>query len=505
MLLNQQLVQQFVTQAIAFGDYEQEDNIYIQNQLLRILNAIGIDVDNESPLNQDATANAIAQYWIEQAVNENYLEDALYKKEIVEAQILDLITPRPSVINRNFVEAYKKSPETATNYFYEITKRNHYVKEDAIANNINYEVETEYGDIEITINLSKPEKDAKQIAKAKAEPAKHYPKCALCIENEGYQGSVTQAARTNHRIIRLKLDGKSWGFQYSPYAYFPEHSIVLSEHHVPMEINKQTFVNLLAFIEQFPHYFIGSNADIPLVGGSILSHNHYQAGKHVFPMDNAAEIERFTMNQFSSVTASTLNWPMSVIRLKSENRDELINAATYVMNTWNQYSDETIDVRAFSKDGERHHTVTPIARYRQSQYELDIVLRDNQTSEVFPDGIFHPHEDVQHIKKENIGLIEVMGTAILPGRLKEELQQVKTYLVGDNQFDLGIHQQWAENMKRTYDINKQNVDDIVDKEVGYKFKRVLEDAGVFKTPILDAKHLNALSNIYNKSSACRID
>ncbi|MBN6202400.1 UDP-glucose--hexose-1-phosphate uridylyltransferase [Staphylococcus saprophyticus] len=480
MLLNQQLVQQFVTQAIAFGDYEQEDNIYIQNQLLRILNAIGIDVDNESPLNQDATANAIAQYWIEQAVNENCLEDALYKKEIVEAQILDLITPRPSVINRNFVEAYKKSPETATNYFYEITKRNHYVKEDAIANNINYEVKTEYGDIEITINLSKPEKDAKQIAKAKAEPAKHYPKCALCIENEGYQGSVTQAARTNHRIIRLKLDGKSWGFQYSPYAYFPEHSIVLSEHHVPMEINKQTFVNLLAFIEQFPHYFIGSNADIPLVGGSILSHNHYQAGKHVFPMDNAAEIERFTMNEFSSVTASTLNWPMSVIRLKSENRDELINAATYVMNTWNQYSDETIDVRAFSNDGERHHTVTPIARYRQSQYELDIVLRDNQTSEAFPDGIFHPHEDVQHIKKENIGLIEVMGTAILPGRLKEELQQVKTYLVGDNQLDLGMHQQWAENMKRTYDINKQNVDDIVDKEVGYKFKRVLEDAGVFK-------------------------
>ncbi|NWK83267.1 UDP-glucose--hexose-1-phosphate uridylyltransferase [Staphylococcus sp. GSSP0090] len=480
MLLNQQLVQQFVTHAITFGDYEQEDCIYIQNQLLRILNASGIDTDSEAQLSEDATANTIAQYWIKQAVDEHCLEDALYKKENVEAQILDLITPRPSVMNRHFAEAYKKSPEAATNYFYEMAKRNHYVKEDAIAHNINYEVETEYGDIEITINLSKPEKDAKQIAKAKAEPAKHYPKCALCVENEGYEGSVTQAARTNHRIIHLKLDGQMWGFQYSPYAYFPEHSIVLSEQHVPMAINKQTFINLLDFIEQFPHYFIGSNADIPLVGGSILSHNHYQAGKHTFPMDNAAEIERFNMDGFSTVTASTLHWPMSVIRLKSENRVDLINAATHVMDTWNQYSDEAIDIRAFSNDGERHHTITPIARYRQKQYELDIVLRDNQTSEAFPDGIFHPHADVQHIKKENIGLIEVMGTAILPGRLKEEIRQVKTYLLGDKSLDLGIHQQWAEHMKQTYDINQQNVDDIVGKEVGYKFKRVLEDAGVFK-------------------------
>ncbi|PHK50243.1 UDP-glucose--hexose-1-phosphate uridylyltransferase [Staphylococcus edaphicus] len=480
MLLNQQLVQQFVAHAISYGDYEQADAMYIQNQLLRILNATGIDTVNEIQLSENATANMIAQYWIEQAINEQRLEDTIYIKEIVEAQILDLITPRPSVVNRKFKEAYKQSPEAATNYFYEITKRNHYVKEDAIANNINYEVQTEYGAIEITINLSKPEKDAKQIAKAKAEPTKNYPKCALCIENEGYEGSVTQAARTNHRIIHLDLGGKSWGFQYSPYAYFQEHSIVLSEQHVPMEINQQTFINLLDFIEQFPHYFIGSNADIPLVGGSILSHNHYQSGKHIFPMDNAAEIERFTMEGFTSVSASTLNWPMSVIRLKCEDRDELIKAATHVMNVWNQYTDETIDVRAFGKDGERHHTVTPISRYRQGQYELDIVLRDNQTSAQFPDGIFHPHADVQHIKKENIGLIEVMGTAILPGRLKEELQQVKAYLLGDNQLDLGVHQQWADQMKQTYNINKQHIDEIINKEVGYKFKRVLEDAGVFK-------------------------
>ncbi|WP_436951594.1 UDP-glucose--hexose-1-phosphate uridylyltransferase [Staphylococcus xylosus] len=480
MLLNQQLVQQFIAHAISFGDYDQQDSIYIQNQLLRILNARGVTETSESPLAKNATANDITQYWINEAINENCIEDALYNKEIVEAQLLDIITPRPSVINRKFKEAYEQSPETATKYFYEIAKRNHYVKEDAIANNINYEVSTEYGDIEITINLSKPEKDAKQIAKAKAAPVTEYPKCALCIENEGFQGSVTQAARTNHRVIRLNLDGESWGFQYSPYAYFLEHSIVFSEQHVPMEINKQTFVNLIDFIKQFPHYFIGSNADIPLVGGSILSHNHYQTGQHIFPMDNAAEIEKFNIMGFPSVEASTLNWPMSVIRLKSENSNELIQAATHVMVQWNQYSDNSVDIKAYSEDGERHHTITPIARYRDGLYELDIVLRDNQTSAEFPDGIFHPHKDVQHIKKENIGLIEVMGMAILPGRLKEELQQVKSYLLGAVHVDLGIHQQWADDMKQSYDIDTDNVDGIVEKEVGYKFKRVLEDAGVFK-------------------------
>lgn len=480
MLLNQQLVQQFVSQAISYGDYEEEDSIYIQNQLLRNLNAKGIDDSAVSELNKDATANEITQYWIRQAVSENCIEDALYSKEIVEAQILDLITPRPSVINRKFNEAYKQSPEAATDYFYDIAKRNHYVKEDAIANNINYDVATEYGDIEVTINLSKPEKDAKQIAKAKEAPATAYPKCALCIENEGFKGSVLQAARTNHRVIRLNLNGAKWGFQFSPYAYFAEHSIVLSEQHVPMEINKNTFINLLDFIDQFPHYFIGSNADIPLVGGSILSHNHYQTGRHVFPMDNAAEINQFTIANYPSVQASTLNWPMSVIRLKGGNKAQLIEAATYVMTQWNQYSDDSVDIKAFSINGERHHTITPIARYRQQQYELDIVLRDNQTSEQFPDGIFHPHKDVQHIKKENIGLIEVMGTAILPGRLKQELQQVKDYLLDKTQIDLGIHQQWAEEMKQSYDINVNNVDEVVDKEVGFKFKRVLEDAGVFK-------------------------
>lgn len=480
MLLNQQLVQQFVSQAVMYGDYDVEDAIYIQNQLVRILNASGIDNTSIATLNESATANEITQYWIQNAVDQNCIEDVLYQREIVEAQILDLITPRPSVINREFNKAYKVSPEAATDYFYTLSKRNHYVKEDAIAHNINYDVDTEYGDIEITINLSKPEKDAQQIAQAKEAPSSDYPQCALCVENEGYVGSVLQAARSNHRIVHLMLGNQRWAFQYSPYAYFNEHSIVLSESHVPMKINQQTFVNLLDFIDQFPHYFIGSNADIPVVGGSILSHNHYQSGKYVFPMDNAAEVENFKIVEYPSIQASTLNWPMSVIRLKSTKKNELIEAATYVMNQWNQYTDEAVAIRAYSNKGERHHTVTPIARYRHQQYELDIVLRDNQTSEQYPDGIFHPHKDVQHIKKENIGLIEVMGTAILPGRLKQELRQVKRYLLGESQLDMGVHQQWAEKMLQNYDISSSNVDQIVDNEVGYKFKRVLEDAGVFK-------------------------
>ncbi|PTK58858.1 UDP-glucose--hexose-1-phosphate uridylyltransferase [Staphylococcus nepalensis] len=480
MLLNQHSVQLFVSYATTYGDYEKEDAIYIQNRLISILNASGID-DTASPkFSPNATANAIAQDWIQEAIKANCIDDALYNKEIIEAQILDLITPRPSVVNDQFNELYKRNAKEATDYFYNITKRNHYVKEDAIANNIHFDVSNEYGDLEITINLSKPEKDAKQIAKAKEAPSTDYPKCALCLENEGFKGSVLQAARTNHRIVRLDLGDEQWGFQYSPYAYFKEHSIVLSKEHVPMNIDKQTFVQLLDFVDKFPHYFIGSNADIPLVGGSILTHNHYQSGRHTFPMDNAKELQNFKLVQFTNVEASTLHWPMSVIRLKSTNKENLIEAAECIRLAWNNYSDESVAIRAYSDEGDRHHTVTPIARFRHGQYELDVVLRDNQTSETYPDGIFHPHKDVQHIKKENIGLIEVMGTAILPGRLKTELQEVKAFLLGNHQQSLGAHQTWAEEMKANYDINEKNVDEIIEKEVGHKFKRVLEDAGVFK-------------------------
>lgn len=481
MLLNKQMVDQFIKYTLETGDFDKLDTVYIQNQLLSLLNAEGIDYDSNCNHELSSmTPNDITQYWIDEAVKKGTIEDERYNRDIVEAQILDLITPKPSTVNKQFWKRYKENPQLATDYFYELSKRNHYVKEDAIANNISYNVTTEYGDLEITINLSKPEKDGKQIAKEKNATTTSYPQCALCYENEGYKGSILQAARTNHRIIRINLAGDEWGFQYSPYAYFDEHSIVLSRRHEPMAINQQTFKNLIEFVQQFPHYFIGSNSDIPIVGGSILSHNHYQAGRHEFPMDRATTRETFKLTSYPEIEATTLNWPMSVIRLRSNKSDRLVEAATFIMNQWNNYSDSDVDIKAYSEDGTRHHTVTPIARYKNNQYEMDIVLRDNQTSSEFPDGIFHPHQDVQHIKKENIGLIEVMGTAILPGRLKRELSNVKNYLLGGTYEALGSHKQWADYLSEAYDIDHNNVDEIIDKEVGYKFKRVLLDSGVFK-------------------------
>ncbi|MHD0397026.1 UDP-glucose--hexose-1-phosphate uridylyltransferase [Staphylococcus simulans] len=481
MKLNQQLVQRFISYAVAYGDFEAEDDYYIQNLVLEITQADDLE-KSEQDLSELDTPNAIAQHWINQMMQHQLIEDAVYQKERVETKLLDLITPKPSTINRNFRQLYQQSPEDATQYLYEICMRNHYIKADAIAQNIHFYTPTNYGDLEITINMSKPEKDAKEIAAAKNAKQTTYPLCALCMENEGYEGSVTQAARRNHRIARIQLDGENWGFQFSPYAYFPEHSIVLSAQHVPMKIGRQTFVNLLDFVKQFPHYFAGSNADLPIVGGSILSHNHYQTGRHTFPMDHAAEIESFTMEDYPEVDAVLLDWPMSVIRLKSDNQMQLIDAAEHIFNQWNVYSDESVQIKAQSDKGERHHTLTPIARYRQNtgNYELDLVLRDNQTSEDYPDGIFHPHQDVQHIKKENIGLIEVMGTAILPARLKRELKQVEHYVLGATHLDLGVHQEFADELKATHTFTKENAEGIILNAVGQTFKRVLEDAGVFK-------------------------
>ncbi|WP_105979920.1 UDP-glucose--hexose-1-phosphate uridylyltransferase [Staphylococcus simulans] len=481
MKLNQQLIQRFISYAVEYGDFEKEDAFYIQNLVLEITQAEDIEHE-ERDISELDTPNAIAQHWINRMIEHHLIEDAVYQKEMVETKLLDLITPKPSTINRNFRQLYQDSPEKATQYLYDICMRNHYIKADAIAQNIHFYTPTNYVDLEITINMSKPEKDAKEIAAAREAKQTSYPLCELCMENEGYQGSVTQAARRNHRIARIKLDGEDWGFQFSPYAYFPEHSIVLSAQHVPMKIGRQTFVNLLDFVKQFPHYFAGSNADLPIVGGSILSHNHYQTGRHTFPMDNATEIERFTIDDYPEVEAVLLDWPMSVIRLKGNNQAQLIDAAEHIFNQWNAYSDESVQVKAQSEAGERHHTITPIARYRQEtgRFELDLVLRDNQTSEDYPDGIFHPHQDVQHIKKENIGLIEVMGTAILPARLKHELKQVEQYVLGETDIDLGVHQDFADELKAKHQFTPENAEGIVLDAVGQKFKRVLEDAGVFK-------------------------
>ena len=402
-------------------------------------------------------------------------------KDSLGAELMDWITPSPSQVNHRFWETYRQSKEDAIADFYALSKRNDYIKVKAIAQNIAFETQTPYGSLEITINLSKPEKDPKDIAAAKLAKASHYPACQLCFENEGYQGRLDHPARANHRIIRFDMDGHDWGFQYSPYAYFNEHCIFLDSQHVPMAISRKTFERLLTIVETFPGYFAGSNADLPIVGGSILTHDHYQGGRHTFPMELAPVEEIFTIEGFEAVSVGIVNWPMSVLRLQSDDKAQLIALADHILTTWRGYSDPAVPVLAAS-DGQPHHTITPIARIRDGHYELDLVLRDNQTSPEHPDGIYHPHADVQHIKKENIGLIEVMGLAILPPRLKEELKQVQDYLLGRESTVATYHQPWADDLKATNPAitEEAEAEALVRESVGQIFARVLEDAGVYK-------------------------
>ncbi len=461
-------VDKFVDQIItADNDYQELDRIYLYN---RICALVGDDNHQEN----DDLKTAL----IETAIKNQKIDGSQTAKEILNDQLMDFITPLPSKVNQKFWNLYQASPETATNYFYQLSQQNDYIKTKAIAKNISYDVKTNYGNLEITINLSKPEKDPKAIAAAGRQVQTGYPKCQLCMENEGYLGRLGYPARSNHRIIRFTLGGQTWGFQYSPYAYFNEHAIFLNQIHQPMIINQHTFNNLLEIIRLFPQYFVGSNADLPIVGGSMLSHDHYQGGRHVFPMMKAP-IEREIEMPIDGVKAGIVKWPLSTIRLTSKNPEELVKAATLIHENWMNYSDETVDVRAYTNET-RHHTVTPIAYRQDNDYILDIVLRDNQTSAKYPDGIFHPHQDVQHIKKENIGLIEVMGRAILPARLKTELKEVERYLLKQPNKMAEYHKTWADELQTKYNFTDDNVSEIVDKEAGLVFKRVLEDAGVFK-------------------------
>lgn len=461
-------VDKFVDQIItADNDYQELDRIYLYN---RICALVGDDNHQEN----DDLKTAL----IETAIKNQKIDGSQTAKEILNDQLMDFITPLPSKVNQKFWNLYQVSPETATNYFYQLSQKNDYIKTKAIAKNISYDVKTNYGNLEITINLSKPEKDPKAIAAAGRQVQTGYPKCQLCMENEGYLGRLGYPARSNHRIIRFTLGGQTWGFQYSPYAYFNEHAIFLNQIHQPMIINQHTFNNLLEIIRLFPQYFVGSNADLPIVGGSMLSHDHYQGGRHVFPMMKA-QIEREIEMPIDGVKAGIVKWPLSTIRLTSQNPEELVKAATLIHENWMNYSDETVDVRAYTNET-RHHTVTPIAYRQDNDYILDIVLRDNQTSAKYPDGIFHPHQDVQHIKKENIGLIEVMGRAILPARLKTELKEVERYLLKQPNKMAEYHKTWADELQTKYNCTDDNVSEIVDKEAGLVFKRVLEDAGVFK-------------------------
>ena len=467
------LIRKFVEQVIEKSDYTELDKYYLYNHVLHLVGKCEKEC-------QEASIIDVKDALVEQAVLNQKIDDLSSSKDSLGCELMDLITPIPSVLNQRFNETYAQDKKRAIADFYELSKANDYVKTKAIAKNIYFKTPTDYGNLEITINLSKPEKDPKQIALAKKLAPSGYPLCQLCMENEGYYGRVDHPARTNHRIVRFNLGEEVWGFQYSPYAYFNEHCIFLDGKHEPMVISKETFSNLLEIVEKFPGYFAGSNADLPIVGGSILTHEHYQGGRHVFAMEEAPVEKSFRFAGFENVSAGIVKWPMSVIRLNGSDKAELVALSAKILDSWRKYSDEKVNVKAFDGDV-LHHTITPIARMKNGNYELDLVLRDNQTSEEYPDGIFHPHKDVQHIKKENIGLIEVMGLAILPPRLKDELAEVGKHILGTSNEMKEYHRVWADEIKQNHpEATAENITDIVNQETGRVFARVLEDAGVYK-------------------------
>ena len=468
------LVEEFITQIIANSAFTELDRIYLRNRILALVGDEALKVETTSDNLLDLKNELIVA-----AQNNGLIANSNSAYDILGAQLLNFIVPRPSIVNQKFWESYQLSPQKAIADFYQMSKASDYIKTRAIARNIYFTAGSKYGDLEITINLSKPEKDPKDIAAVRYKKAVSYPQCQLCMENEGYLGHSNYPARTNHRIIRFKLGNETWGFQYSPYAYFNEHCIFLAPVHEKMKISEQTFVNLLEIVSKFPGYFAGSNADLPIVGGSILAHEHYQGGRHSFPMEKAPIIKKLSFAGFSDIEAGIVKWPMSVIRLRGQNQKSIVELANKILRKWQKYSDEKVDIRAFTEHIP-HHTITPIARLHDQTYELDLVLRDNQTSAKYPDGIFHPHPAVQHIKKENIGLIEVMGLAIFPPRLKPELLEVKKYLLDQPNDIAPMHLDWARHIKTKYQINSANVKQILQRELGLVFAHVLADAGVFK-------------------------
>lgn len=483
-MTDENLAETYANQIISTKNtFEPLDKIYLVNQIYKL---VGED-DMPTNVSPQSILNSVSSL-VQVAIKNNFISDSTREKDELESEITNLYTPLPGKINKTFWNLFEESPKKATDYFYQINQQNNYIKRKRIAQNISYDTLTKYGNLEITINLSKPEKDLKDIEKAERKKQLNYPKCDLCLENEGHHGDLNHHDRTNHRVIRVLINGKEWGFQYSPYAYFEQHCIFLDKIHEPMKINSSTFANLLEIVSIFPDYFVGSNADLPIVGGSILTHEHYQGGKHNFPMMNANPLFNFTVPTYVDIKAEVLNWPMSTIRLTGDDKEKLINFATHILNKWKDYSDPSVDVIAGSMS-EPHHTVTPIVQQNSSgKFEVYVVLRDNHTSKKYPDGVFHPHQEYQHIKQENIGLIEVMGRAILPPRLKLELKDVKNYLLDKPNNIKTYHIKWADMIKKNNDISENTADEVIKKELGIVFMHVLENAGVFK---LTASGLNA--------------
>ncbi|WP_041580736.1 UDP-glucose--hexose-1-phosphate uridylyltransferase [Bacillus sp. 1NLA3E] len=463
---------------------ETEDETYVRNRLLALL---GIEdwqeCDAESPLPPLAV---ILEKIVDWAFESGRLtSNTITERDLFDTEIMNGLMPRPSEVIREFCQNYEMSPKAATDRFYQLSVASNYIRADRIAKNRDWKADTPYGAIDITINLSKPEKDPKEIALLKDLPASTYPSCLLCRENEGYKGTLRHPARATHRVIPVTLHNEAWFLQYSPYVYYKEHCIVFRKEHVPMKITRTTFDRLLDFVEVFPHYFIGSNADLPIVGGSILAHDHFQGGNFKFALERAKIVETLRLNAYPDVKIGIVNWPMSVIRITGSSKGDVAEITERIWRKWLGYSDPSVDIKAFSGETP-HNTVTPIARRRGNFFEMDVVLRNNRTTAEFPDGLFHPHKPLHHIKKENIGLIEVMGLAILPGRLATELQQIKEYLlrpVARNQWEdsLQKHWDWYVELSQKYpQLSQEKVNEIIKAEVGAKFQQVLEDAGVFK-------------------------
>ena len=465
------------------GLLQEEDRIYAINRILEVLKLDDYQEQEQVPEHPDLeeTLNELLDYAAEKGLMEH---NSVVYRDLFDTKLMDCLMPRPSEVTAKFRELYQKSPVEATDYFYKLSQDSNYIRRYRIKKDMRWSVPSPYGDIDISINLSKPEKDPKAIAAAKLAKQSGYPKCLLCKENVGYAGRVNHPARQNHRIIPLKINGTDWGFQYSPYVYYNEHCIVFNFEHIPMKIERATFVKLFDFIKLFPHYFIGSNADLPIVGGSILSHDHYQGGHYTFAMAKAPIEQHFMIPGYEDVEAGIVKWPLSVIRIRSGNEKRLIDLAEHILECWRGYTDEAAFVFA-ETDGEPHTTITPIARKAGATFELDLALRNNITTEEYPLGVYHPHAEYHHIKKENIGLIEVMGLAILPARLKEEMELLAEYLVEKKDVRsceaLEKHADWAEKMVPLHpELNADNVMDILKEEIGKVFVGVLEDAGVYK-------------------------
>ncbi len=477
-------IKKLVRYGLDAGLITEADRIYATNQILDVLK---LD-EYEEPagdcgeVNLEETLKELLDYAHETGV---LSEDSVVYRDLFDTRLMNCLMPRPSEVIAKFWDIYEKqSPEAATEYYYKLSQDSDYIRRYRVCKDMKWVTPTKYGELDITVNLSKPEKDPKAIAAAKLAKQSGYPKCLLCRENEGYAGRVNHPARNNHRVIPITVNDSQWGFQYSPYVYYNEHCIVFNGQHTPMKIERATFVKLFDFVKTFPHYFLGSNADLPIVGGSILSHDHFQGGHYTFAMAKAPIEKHFTIEGFEDVEAGIVHWPMSVLRTRAKDSERLIELGDKVLTAWRSYTDEAAFIYA-ETDGEPHNTITPIARKNGEMFELDLVLRNNITTEEYPLGVYHPHQELHHIKKENIGLIEVMGLAVLPSRLKKELHDLGEAIVNGADIrsnpELEKHADWVEGFLPKYEkITAENVDEILKKEVGLVFERVLEDAGVYK-------------------------